>query len=678
MPVSKKPPATAAARPASTAATAATAPSPASPAALSTGTLVNSAATRLPGIDGLRAVAVILVIVFHLTPGAVVGGFIGVDVFFVISGFLITGLLFREKARSGTIALVDFWRRRARRLLPALAVVVLTCSAAAFALSRVSGSDILVGLGRQVLGASTFSYNWLAISVGANYFDDTTPELFRNLWSLAIEEQFYLVWPLVVLGLAALPGRRYSVPIVLALAAASATAMALVYEPGGDPTRVYYGTDTHSFGLTLGAALAIITREWSSAGRVWPVASRAVMQTAGALALVGIIVIAVLVPGDSSFVYQGGLVLTAVLTAVAIAGLIVPGGVFGRTIDAAPMRWIGERSYGLYLWHWPVFVLLTVAFPAAIMTYETSWILGASALALTVLAAALSYRFVETPIRRNGYRGTLNRAVAAWRRSAIPRLRLSLLLVTSVSLIALTATAIVADPGVGEAQARIEAGQALIDDSAGRDSAAPTVTLPGTGGETGSDGFDDDPETDAASSLPGGDQIVAIGDSVMLAAAPQLQEAFPGISIDAVVSRQMRQAPDIVRELSEGDGVRPIVVIGLGTNGPIAVETIDTVMSLVAPETLVVLVNVQAPRGWTPGVNDILSAYAQRKRNVELANWESAIQPQIGLLASDRIHPGGPITGSIYAGAVRDAIQRLAELPPLLNPNDYGLSPRPA
>ena len=140
----------------------------------------------------------------------------------------------------------------------------------------------------------------------------------------------------------------------------------------------------------------------------------------------------------------------------------------------------------------------------------------------------------------------------------------------------------------------------------------------------------------------------------------------------------MRQAPDIVRELSEGDGVRPIVVIGLGTNGPIAVETIDTVMSLVAPETLVVLVNVQAPRGWTPGVNDILSAYAQRKRNVELANWESAIQPQIGLLASDRIHPGGPITGSIYAGAVRDAIQRLASLPPLLNPNDYGLSPRPA
>lgn len=171
---------------------------------------------------------------------------------------------------------------------------------------------------------------------------------------------------------------------------------------------------------------------------------------------------------------------------------------------------------------------------------------------------------------------------------------------------------------------------------------------------------------------------MAIGDSVMLAAAPQLQEAFPGIRIDAVVSRQMRQAPSIVRALASQDKLRPILIIGLGTNGPIASDTIDSVMKIVDPDTLVVLVNVQAPRGWTPGVNDILSSYAQRERNVELANWQSAIKPKIALLAPDQIHPGGQTTGTIYAGAIRDAMQRLASLPPLLNPNDYGLSPRPA
>jgi peptidoglycan/LPS O-acetylase OafA/YrhL len=622
------------------------------------------APSRFSGIDGLRAIAVALVIVFHLSPGFLVGGYIGVDVFFVISGFLITGLLLREKARTGTIRLGEFWRRRARRLLPAIVALVAICSSAAFAISRFSGTDVLVGLGTQVLGAATFSYNWLSIVSGSSYFDDTTPELFRNLWSLAVEEQFYLVWPLIVIGLVALKPGRWRIAIVLILGAASALAMALLYVPGGDSTRVYYGTDSHSFGLAIGAALAFASRNWSAASGTFTTAQRVTLQSFGVLALVGIVGFAVLVPADAPFVYQGGLVIVAVLSAIAIAGLIVPGGVIGNVLDVAPMRWIGERSYGLYLWHWPVFVLLVVAFPSAISTYATSWMLGAAALVITVVAAALSYALLEAPVRRDGFRQTLGRVASAWRGGAARRWGVVATGAASAILIAAGVSGVIADPGIGLAQSRIESGEALIDSQ---------FTLPPIDAVAGGAASSDEEQ-----SVLGGENIIAIGDSVMLAAAPELQEAFPGIAIDAAVSRQMRQAPDIVRSIKESGGLRPVLVLGLGTNGSIAPDTLDTVLSITGRETLVVLVNVQAPRGWTPGVNQILADVAQRERNVEMANWQAAIAPSLGLLARDRIHPGGPITGRIYADTVYGALQRLAELPPLLNPSDYGLSPRPA
>ena len=184
--------------------------------------------SRLSGLDGLRAIAVLAVIAFHFLPDSVKGGYVGVDVFFVISGFLITGLLVRERSGVGRISLGGFWARRARRLIPALILVVAACSATALFI----GGDVLVGLGSQVLGAATFSSNWIAIAQGQSYFDATTPELFRNLWSLAVEEQFYLLWPLALLLLLLVRNRYARACIALALAAASAVAMALLALPG--------------------------------------------------------------------------------------------------------------------------------------------------------------------------------------------------------------------------------------------------------------------------------------------------------------------------------------------------------------------------------------------------------------------------------------------------------------
>ena len=623
------------------------------------------APARFAGLDGLRAIAVLTVMLFHLSPGFVPGGYLGVDIFFVISGFLITGLLLRERDKSGTIHLLNFWRRRARRLLPALGVLLLVCCTAALFV----GGNVLIDLGKQVLGATTFSSNWLAIAGERSYFTESNPELFRNLWSLAVEEQFYLLWPLVIFVLVLVPKRFVSLAIIGVLAIGSALAMALLYVPGGDAIRVYYGTDTHSFGLAVGAVLAIASRSWSVWPLAWPRWLRISLPLVGLVAVGGLIAASLLMPADAPLVYQGGLVAVAVLTAIAIAGATMPGSLLGRLLDIQPLRWIGERSYGLYLWHWPVFVLVVGLLPtwqpdssvgwAASGWALGGWALGGIAFAVTVLAAALSYRFIEQPIRKDGFRATFHTWFGSAGRST-PRLVFGTVVVTLVVLAGSASVgAIVTDPGKSDAQAIIEAGREAI--------APVPIPPPVADSEL--------PEATPAT-LPGGDQITAIGDSVMLASAPELQAAFPGIVIDATVSRQLVQAPALVEAMKAQGTLRPTLLLGLGTNGPIDRTVLEQVLEIVGAKHQIVVVNVQAPRGWTPEVNSTLTVFAQQYRNVEMANWRDAIVGNLRLLARDQIHPG-QAGGIIYAGTVRDALQRLAELPPVLSAKEYGLAPHP-
>lgn len=623
-------------------------------------------AARYSGLDGLRAIAVMTVILFHLSPGAMPGGYLGVDIFFVISGFLITALLMREREKNGRIRLPDFWRRRARRLLPALALLVLTCGSVAL----IAGGNVLVNLGRQVLGAATFSSNWLSIANGTSYFSESNPELFRNLWSLAVEEQFYLVWPLALVALLFIRSTTIRCIIVALLAAGSAFGMAFIYLPGGDPTRVYYGTDTHSFGLAIGAVLALAAKKWWRWPLAWPRWSRIAMQTGGTVAVAGLIALSFGLPADSDVTYQGGLVVVALLSAAAIAGATMPGSLLGRLLDVQPLRWIGERSYGLYLWHWPVFVLTIAFLPTFALNGLSGWALGGIALAVTAVASALSYRFIEQPIRRHGFRASFRSFVAAstnvtrwaqphgWR-SAVPRLvagTLALVLVAGAGVA--TGFAVALDPGETDAQALIEAGQAI---------AAPPISSAPASSQ----------QAPVPTAIPGGDQISAIGDSVMLASAPELLGSYPGISIDAVVSRQLSQAPAIVSALKASGALRTTLLLGLGTNGPIDTAVLEQVRDIAGPGHQIVLVSVQAPRWWVPEVNSTLDTFASQYRNVEMANWLGAISGHLNLLARDQIHPGDE-GGQIYANAVKDALQRLADLPPVLSAKEYGLAPHPS
>ncbi len=382
----------------------------------------------LPAVDGLRALAVAAVCIYHAGLGWLPGGFLGVEVFFVISGYLITSLLLAEYDATGRIDLKAFWTGRARRLLPALLTVLI--STLLYAL--VFLPEEVAGLRVEALAALGYVTNWYLIFADQSYFEALgRPSLLKHLWSLAIEEQFYLLWPLILALLLSVWGatrRGYrSLGLVVAVGAAASTLlMVSLYEPGSDPSRLYYGTDTRATSLLVGAVLAFVCRPRPD-GAVEPVLTApkatdrcpsagafagAVGAEAAALVGLGTLAVAcVLVSEDGSFLYQGGFLIVSVATAALIgccvATLKSHGGLVTSILSVSPLRWLGLRSYGIYLWHWPVYM---VSRPGVDIPLG-----GLAALALrlsiTLALAELSYRLVETPIRR----GALGRAWKALR-----------------------------------------------------------------------------------------------------------------------------------------------------------------------------------------------------------------------------------------------------------------------
>jgi peptidoglycan/LPS O-acetylase OafA/YrhL/lysophospholipase L1-like esterase len=375
---------------------------------------VGSTQRYMPGLDGLRALAVLAVIAYHLQLGWAQGGLLGVGVFFTLSGYLITDLLLGQRDAVGRLRLGDFWLRRARRLLPALFLMLAVVVAWVTLLDR-SQLSVLRG---DVAAAALYVSNWWNILRHASYFARFGPAPpLDHLWSLAVEEQFYLVWPwLLWLGLRYTRGRYRLAGLTLAGAALSAIAMALLYQPGADPTRIYEGTDTRAFGLLVGAALAML---WPSRrlGADLALRRRLLLDGAG---VVGLVVIALLIwqtDEYSAFLYRGGIVLLSVATVSVVAALAHPASWLGPALGWAPLRRLGVRSYGIYLWHWPIIVLTT---PTGQRGIDLS--LALLQVGATIAVAALSWRFFEEPIRR-GALGDFWIQVRSgeWRRKVVPR-----------------------------------------------------------------------------------------------------------------------------------------------------------------------------------------------------------------------------------------------------------------
>ncbi|MFN8474734.1 MAG: acyltransferase family protein [Anaerolineae bacterium] len=369
----------------------------------------------LPGLDGLRAVAVLAVIAYHADMGWLSGGFLGVEVFFVISGYLITSLLVAEWEQHDRIDFKSFWLRRARRLLPAVYVLI----AAVLTITVLFLPDEVASLRGDAAAAVAYVTNWWLIVSQKSYFEAVgRPSLLRHLWSLAVEEQFYLVWPLIIAGMLALlwRGKRLlAIGLVVGAAIASSIWMGILYQPDVDPSRIYYGTDTRAAGFLLGAALALV---WSPFRLRRPDARshRVALDVVGFAALAGLLIAGMKFDEFTPFLYHGGFLLVGLITAAAIAAVVHPGAKFFPLILGwGILRWIGLRSYGIYLWHWPVFMLTRPELDVTI----GGWTLLAARLAITFVLAEISYRAIETPIR-NGF---LGRAWAAFKSSQGPRRR---------------------------------------------------------------------------------------------------------------------------------------------------------------------------------------------------------------------------------------------------------------
>ncbi len=355
----------------------------------------------MPALDGLRGLAVAAVVAFHV--GVLKGGWLGVDLFFVLSGYLISRLLFVEYALNGRIDLRRFWGRRARRLLPALLCVIVAVAIA----ERVRGRLLGPTGGRwDIVGALTYTSNWLRLRGGAGYWSRFgPPSLLEHFWSLAIEEQFYVVWPLAMLGIVRLR-RGISTLVLLASTLVAGGWSLLLFHRTLDASRVYMGTDSRAVALLAGATIASLA-EWR---RSWLRAFRALAP----VGLVGLLVAMARMPGTRLVTYRGGLLACTLAATVLIAGAATGRSPFARHLSTQPLRWLGSRSYGIYLWHWPILVGFGVAGHAHKPPLRI--VVG---VLVSLVVAELSYRVVEMPIRRRG--------LAAFRwRPAVPAVGMGL------------------------------------------------------------------------------------------------------------------------------------------------------------------------------------------------------------------------------------------------------------
>ncbi len=557
----------------------------------------------MPGLDGLRAIAVISVLLYHAAFSWAIGGFLGVEVFFVISGYLITSLLLSEWRDRDAIDLSNFWLRRARRLLPALFVVIAVTTLVAV----IFLPDEVASLRGDVLSALAYVTNWNFIFAQKSYFEALgRPSLVQHLWSLAVEEQFYLVWPLLFIGGMKVFGRKRFPIVVVAGAVASVVLMWVLYVPGGDPSRVYYGTDTRAAGILVGCALAFVWSPW----RLRPTVSsgaRTVLNVVGGVGLVLLLQMLWKTDEFSSALYRGGLLRLDLITAVVIAVLVHPAASLGRFVGMRPLRWVGLRSYGIYLWHWPVFQLTRPGVDISL----TGWPLFGLRLAITLVLAELSYRLIELPVRR----GAIGRLWHAYRDATDERRRevrtrwvaTGLVSVLAVGVLAAFVVRAQQPPppdyvAIGDVTA-LESSQAVAPSSTSTTSttAVPVdpslvpvapVTAPST-----------TTTLPPRPTIPAGRTVTAVGDSVMLGAMRALQQLGPNVTVDAAVNRQVNVGIEILTYYRDQGLLGDTVVIHLGNNGTFSTEEFDQIMDLLQGHKVVFL-TVRVPgRHWQDSNN---------------------------------------------------------------------------
>ena len=576
---------------------------------------------HIPAIDGLRAIAVTAVVFYHLGFQWIPGGFLGVDLFFVISGYVITRLLLDSIARSGGLDLRGFYKARARRLLPPMIFMIVVT---AFYISIWAQDSV-----KRFLTDTPFSLsgliNWWLVVKEQDYFEAIgRPPLLQHTWSLAVETQFYLVWPVLLLIILKRFGKKVIPVAALAIALFSGTALFLVslqLDASSSISHVYFGTDTHSIGLFLGAALAV---SWIPQNFKSEVSNKAqnFIDFIGVFGLVGILGSFLLIDESSPTAYKIAFPLAAIFGAAIITSIVHPASRFAPILQNRVLLWIGERSYAIYLWHWVVFQITR---PRVDIDGE-DWALITLRILVVLALADISLKLVELPIRSG--------KVEYWfkgmkYRTAPVRKRQKIAVISSISIIALSLSALSSVAVVSSNRSAQEFQDSLQNE---------VVIIPPV------------PEiSDRA------ETIWLTGDSVILGIRTALSEIRPLLVVNARVGRA---APELLQEMGRDleQAAGSTVVMDLGNNDLLTEDTVRAIFELVKESSKVVVVNTAVPRPYRDANNELVTQLAAQYSNVRVVDWNLISDGHPEYFAPDGVHLV-PTGVSAYVMAIDEALK---------------------
>ena len=593
-------------------------------------------------IDGLRALAVIMVLAYHLKMPFAKSGLLGVTVFFVISGYLITGILINEIEESGGVDLKNFWLRRIRRLLPAvlsMAVVMIFVSAVVNRVVFTKGCNDLL--------SAVFGYNnWWQIFRKVSYFENAgAPSPFTHCWSLAIETQFYLIYPILLILLSKARNRgKVFAAVTAVLAMISVVLMGVLYSPDGDPSRVYYGTDTRAFSLLIGA-LAAIQKEYhiikvKLRGKLW-----AVIGSISVLILIGMMM---LISSYSSFLYYGGQAIVSVLAAFVVYAVTVSRSLLNIILGSSILKWIGDRSYSIYLWHYPIIVLMSGGKRAA-------WWIVILEVVLSVGLAELSYRFIETPVRHGiigEYIGIINSRPhnrrERHRQIQVARRSLKAMAAVLATGLALSlCIAFVPKKTTLDTVAKREKKATEVTKLTNQKLKEQTAKAKKTAKTSKSTMTDEE--------LLKNVQMLLIGDSITVDVTDYFYKVLPNSISDTKIGRSTLTGVKVFDEYQtqkkwDGDGV----IFALGTNGPMY-DTLGRIRQKVGDKPLF-LTTVHAPKeDFESSNNEEIRKFVKEHEHTYLIDWYTASADHPEYFDQDDTHllPKG---AEAYAQCIKDAV----------------------
>lgn len=569
---------------------------------------------HIASIDGLRAIAVTAVVLYHLGISWIPGGFLGVDLFFVISGYVITRLILDSINQSSALDLRAFYAARIRRIFPGFIFMVI-CT---IIFIGVWAPEAIKRFLSDLPYALTGTINWLLVARNQDYFETIgRPPLLQHTWSLAVELQFYLIWPIILLTVLKYFGKKNIARIALIIAMISGTTLFFVslqldQANAKQISHIYFGTDTHSLGLFLGAALAV---SWIPQNLSANIEKRAqdVIDAIGVVGLLGLISVFLFIDQSNASLYRIAFPLAGIFGCLVIISLVHPASRFAPLISTAPFRWIGQRSYGIYIWHWVIF---QVTRPSVDLSGQT-WALYLARVLLVLALADISLRWVEIPFRQgvvqNWFRGMKYRSSKVRLRqqlSVIFSIVITLAITTSISVQAITKSDQIANELLAPSDEPIK----------------PTEDLASTTG------------------------LWVTGDSVILGIRSKL-EAKQHISL--VNARVGRQAPELlaVMRVDQTSVPESPVVFNLGNNNALSESTVVEIFEILKNQPQIIVVNTAVPRSWKDANNAIISSVAARYPNVIVIDWNKISTGRPELFAPDGVHLS-PAGSDVYVDLV--------------------------